>query len=182
MAAAMLVCGYVAVTATYERAIESSRVRAAAAYGEMLAATRAMAERPRLERVKRRVDRDIANLRIARDPNAAVADLLTALYGGAGRSDITVLSLDPVPAAPHPGNATVDAERVTVRVRGTFRNILRFLDTVTGGRTLISVDRLELQALPGVATPGSPSLEATVQMTEYTRATLMETGGSNAPT
>lgn len=169
----VLVCGAWVLNARYERSITSVHQRTEYLYRETVANTRTISQAAVLHAVERQARQDIGRISHERSLSTTTAELLDMLHRSSKDYHTQVLGIVPtaVSATPVQGaeeSGDLFATHLTIRVGGSFKNILLFVENLSRQSTLLDVADTEL-ALAGGADQisGEPHLEATIHATLY---------------
>jgi hypothetical protein len=169
LAVGVLALGGFAVHARYEPAIRSVRERMATLYARTAADEGLVRDASSLRVLERRCARDLEHVSRERSVTAATAALLRSLDRRAATFGTQVEEVTPVSAAAAahaPGAQLLDSTEVTVRARGRFRNLVRFLSALSRGSTLVAVSGMDV-ALADATRVDRPELEATIHAVLY---------------
>jgi Tfp pilus assembly protein PilO len=180
LAAAIVLGGMAFLHARYENAISASFARTESLYRETAATARLIRQAPRLETLYRQARGDLS--RVSREVSlpAATANLLATLYASSRTLHTQVVDVEPgvTPNTPDELQATP----LTIRVSGTFRNILRFVEDLSEHATLVSVSDTELALASGSQRAAiEPQLDATIHATLYRLQLRASPEATNAP-
>jgi Tfp pilus assembly protein PilO len=154
------------VQTRYETAISASLDRTGLLYRQTVADMRLVHQASHLRKIEREARIDLSHIARTASLSDATADLLTTLNGSAGKFDAHVVGVQP-----ESGQSSADglqANPVTIRVNGKFRNILRFVEDLSHHATLIDVSDTEMAlANAGDRDAAEPHLDATIHATLY---------------
>lgn len=150
----------------YEPAIAAAYDRTETLYSETAADTRIVREARSLRAIRDRAEADLARVSHEASLSETTADLLSTLHVSARRFHTRVIELQPA-AAPSSNGALQEAA-LTIRVQGTFGNILSFVADLSRHSTLMSVSDTSLGlAAAAVHSGAEPALDATIHATLY---------------
>ncbi len=150
----------------YQTAIEASYERTETLYGEIVANIRILREASNLRAVETQAKDDLSRVSRHSSLSVATADLLDNLHASARNFDTRIEQLQP--GITQSETNALQATALTIRVSGTFRNILAFIEDLSHHSTLISVSDTEI-ALANSAggNKAEPRLDATIHATLY---------------
>lgn len=164
----VLIGGSVYLQTQYQTAIGLSHQRTETLYRETVADERIIREAASLHAIQQRARDDLA--RVSQDGSlpGTTASLLSTLHHSAAAFNARVLEVQPgdtkIPTAASPLRATY----LTIRIRATFRNILRFVENLSHHSTLISISDTEMvPANDWKRRSGELRLDATIHATMY---------------
>lgn len=163
--AAAFVASWYFVQVRYEAAIRVSYERSEALYRETSADARVLAQAPRLKALEASAVADLSAISHNSSLPATTADLLALLQSSGKTFDTHVIGVEPE-EAPSPSDA-LRAMPLTIRARGTFRHIVRFVEDLSRHSTLISVSNTELDVSSGNPSNGEPLLDGTIHAILY---------------
>jgi hypothetical protein len=164
----VLVGGSVYLQTQYQTAIGLSRQRTETLYRETVADERIVREAASLHAIQQRARDDLA--RVSQDASLAgtTATLLSTLHRSGAAFDARVLEVQPGDTKLPAGASPLRATALTIRIRATFRNILRFVENLSHHSTLISVSDTEMVPANGSKNrAGELRLDATIHATMY---------------
>ncbi|HET6894579.1 MAG TPA: type 4a pilus biogenesis protein PilO [Candidatus Baltobacteraceae bacterium] len=165
----------------YHGAIQASNMRAEALYAQTVSDSRIIRQASQLRAVANRAQQDLA--RVSHDSSLprTTAELLSTLYSSAKTYDARVVAIQPG-AASSTANKALDGTLLTIRITGSFRNILEFVEDLSHHSTLISVSDTEMALATGA--PGNaaePRLDATIHAAIYRLHMPGDKGDTGAP-
>lgn len=169
-----IAAGSFAIQRSYETAIFRSGVRGEAAYRQTL-------ENDRIVRLaaELRASESIAAAdlhRLSRDTRAAqsTAELLATLQNKGEQAGVSVQGVQPAVSLPDAGPSQPLDSRfaetpMTLRISGTFRALLQFVEYLSEERTLVGVEdvQLSLGDQSRTTTSADPQIDAVVHATLY---------------
>jgi hypothetical protein len=164
VAASIFWSGY-SIEMTYERAIDRSKARIESLYHQTVATERTVADAAMLRKSSEVATHDLAGVSRTTSAPLATASLLAILHGCAREYRVTVRDLEP-------GRSLVDgallSTDLTLRVRGTFFDIVRFIGALSQQSQPVGVSHTEL-ALASLASAAArrPYLDATIHAVLY---------------
>lgn len=166
LAALVLCAGSFSIRTHYQRAISAANDRTESLYRQTVADMRIVQQSRRLHAIERQALDDL--MRVSHDTSisASTANLLGTLQESARTYDTRIEELQPQSAQAETG--ALRATPWNIRVSGTFKNILAFVEDLSHHATLIRVTDTEI-ALAGNAQRDSaqPHLDATIHATLY---------------
>lgn len=171
LASLVLLGGSFYVQTRYQAAISASYERSETLYRETVADNRIIGESAVLSRIEERAESDL--MRVSHDTtlSASTANLLATLHASAERFRTRIVAIqpgtDPENVA-HESNPALQSSALTIRLRGTFRDVLSFVEDLSHHATLLNVSDTEMSLASGdVTNGGEPALDATVHATLY---------------
>jgi len=166
LAGGILVAGWFFVHDRFETAILQSRSRTDLLYRQTVANSEIVRQASMLREVQRRAETDLAQVSRDASPSATTARLLQMLHDSASSLGSQILSVEP--GAPQPGGAALQATQLTIRIRGRFQNVLRFVEDLSHHGTLVRVSDTEMVPAHAERLQGSePRLDATIHAILY---------------
>lgn len=171
LAAILLFGGLFAVETRYQAAISASYDHAETLYRETVADNRLIGEAAVLSRIQNRAEGDL--MRISHDAtlSANTANLLSMLHASAQRFGTKIMAVQPGADPEETADESEPAlqpSSLTIRIRGTFRDLLSFVEDLSHHATLLSVSDTEMSLANGdAASAQEPRLDATVHATLY---------------
>lgn len=172
----VLIGGAYYVQTHYQVAIGASHDRTELLYRQTVANVRIAAESASLRAIESRAESDLTRVSHDSSLSASTASLLSTLNASAKTFDTRIVELrsgDVMPAQSGEKDDTLTAKAlqatpVTIRVRGKFGDILRFVEDLSHHATLINVSDTEMTVANDdeIKSP-EPRLDATVHATMY---------------
>lgn len=174
------VLGCYLIETKYQRAIAGAHGTTEALYNQTVANERTVAQASSLRRLQQRALTDLRQISVDRPLWATTAQLLVTLENSAGKYDVAVVGVEPgqaqassPTAEPNGAAQRTSTDRwllqtdVGIRVRGRFRNVLRFIENLSHERTLIRAGDTELALARAGDRSDEPVLAATIHATLY---------------
>jgi hypothetical protein len=168
LAAAVAASAFFAAEYRYEPALSRTRSTIGTLYARSAANDAAIARASYYFSLKREAERDLAHVEHDRDSAAATAAFIAAIQFAAKRHGCKVLALTPG-AAIHPDGRFPDlsGDAMTFRVRGTFAQIVHFLEDVPRHRALVEIAATQISAGQHAAPGSYPQLDADITAALY---------------
>lgn len=171
LVAAILIAGSLYVHNRYQTAIAYSYDRSEVLYRDTVADNRIIAQAVVLTRLKRRAQADLVRVAHETTLSASTANLLSTLHASAARFSTRITAVQPgetTVSEASQGLPALQGSPLTIRLRGRFRDTLRFVEDLSHHSTLISVLDTGMSLAHDAGTDTSqPLLDATVHATLY---------------
>ena len=172
-------CGVYVLQTHYQAAIGLAHERTERLYAQVVADSRIVREAGRYREVQRRAEVDLAHVSHAESFSAATADLLATLERSGAVFSTRVLAVQPGAA---PAGTDADTSEVTIRVRGRFANVLRFIEDLSHHSTLVQVSDTEIMlAARDRSSEREPRVDATIHAAIYRLRIPFAEGARIAP-
>ncbi len=187
LAVGVLMGGYYSVDSRYQRAIGLAGQQTQVLFEQTAANQRVVEQAAALRIEQRQVDADIARLGNDQSEAAVTASFLVALQRLGNQFHTQIAAVEPARSAPSraPGTPTrarssLDGIAVSIRAKGQFGDLLRFVEGLSHLGVLVAVSDTQLAISAGAATkPQAPTLDATVRATLYRlRPRSISSGGA----
>lgn len=165
-AALVLCAGSFSIRSHYQRAISASEDRTESLYRQTVADTRIVQQSGRLHAIERQALDDLTRVSHDTSISASTANLLGTLQQSARTYDTRIEELQPQSAQME--TEDLRATPLNIRVSGTFKNILAFVEDLSHHATLIRVTDTEIAVTSGAQRDAAqPHLDATIHATLY---------------
>lgn len=160
----------------YQAAIARAHERTEKLYAQVTADVRIVRQARRFRQVQRRAEQDLSHLSYGRSFSAATVEFLSSLERSGKAFSTRVLAVEPAAAAHEAGANSgpgkpappLDAIAVTIRVRGRFARVLRFVEDLSHHATPVRVWDTEITLAGERAfSKGQPEVDATIHATIY---------------
>jgi hypothetical protein len=167
----VLLGGSFYVQTRYQSAISESYDHSETLYRETVADNRIIGEAAVLSRIEKRAENDLKRVSHDTTVSASTANLLSTLHASAKRFRTSIVAVQPgtVPASTaSESEPALQPNSLTLRLRGTFRDVLGFVEDLSHHATLLSVSDTEMSLANENGVNGfEPRLDATVHATLY---------------
>jgi hypothetical protein len=173
---AVIIVGYGAyfIGTHYERAIAQAHDVTESLYRRTVANERIIQEAGMLSRVQSTTLNDLRRVSHETSLSLTTAELVATLdrSGSAFRTRVT--ELEPAPmqsslaiAKPSVADTALSATEITIKARGQFRNLIRFVEDLSHHRTLLRISDTQLAIAARGDDTRSPNLDAIIHATLY---------------
>jgi len=167
LAVGVFCIGLAYVHMRYHGAIEASNGRAEHLYAQTVANSRIVHQAAHLRAVAQRAQHDLAQISHDVSLPRTTAELLRTLYASALKYDTRVLAIQPG-SDENAEKPALEGTALTIRISGTFRNILNFVEDLSHHSTLINVSDTEMTLASGSeGHAAEPRLDATIHAVVY---------------
>jgi Tfp pilus assembly protein PilO len=166
LAVLVLCAGSLYIRARYQSAISTAEDRTESLYRQTVADARIVRQSGRLGAIERQALDDLDRVSHDTSISASTANLLGMLHQSARTYDTRVEELQPQSGQTETG--ALQATPLSIRINGTFRGILGFVEDLSHHATLIRVTDTELAlASSAQSNAAQPRLDATIHATLY---------------
>lgn len=170
----ILLAGTYVVESRYQSAIAQSEARSDFLYARTISNERTVEEAPSLRKLQTTVEADLRSLSRGLPQSLTTAGLLTMLQTTGGIHHVAIVAVQPDEVQPatvaQPALSVEPWLRptaVTIKLHGTFRDLLYFVEAVSRGRTLLEIDDAQIAVDP-IETPSAKTdLDADIHTTLY---------------
>jgi Tfp pilus assembly protein PilO len=162
--AAVSLSGAYVLESHYERSISASRMRIEMLYRNTTNNQRIVAHAAELRAAQAAAEADLQ--RVSHDGSLPMAtvSLLVTLQEAASRYHVAVVALQPGTTV---SENRLSATDLTLRMRGRFLDMIRFLENISRQNSILRVSRTDLALSSRAAKTAEPELDATVHATLY---------------
>lgn len=172
LTACVLACAAYGIGTRYERAIEAADRRAGEYVRRTVANERTVREAALLQRAEHQADADLRGIFAERSPGDAMAGFIGNVENSADVNRVTVTMVEPEaigrPSEERFADRVLVAQPVTLRARGDFAALLRFLAGITRPGLPVEIDGSEIALINiAAAERRRPALDARIHAVLY---------------